>query len=174
MDATLLAMQLDFTAWATRRTLESLQPLSEEEFTRDVGASFGSVRGTLGHLLAADWYWAAEISGTEPPYYHEWLDQRGEGATLAMMTEVYRDLTERIEMMADQLRDPETAADFAESPIPAHGSEIPAWQAVMNMVSHATYHRGQLALLLRQLGYTPMGTDLIHFCFEQAGNAWPY
>jgi uncharacterized damage-inducible protein DinB len=34
-------------------------------------------------------------------------------------------------------------------------------------VNHATYHRGQLASMLRQLGKTPPSTDLVRFYREQ-------
>jgi uncharacterized damage-inducible protein DinB len=34
-------------------------------------------------------------------------------------------------------------------------------------VSHSTYHRGQVATLLRQLGQTPPTTDFLVFLGEQ-------
>ncbi len=36
-------------------------------------------------------------------------------------------------------------------------------QALAHVVSHSTYHRGQIALLMRQVGFQPVGTDLIAF-----------
>lgn len=42
------------------------------------------------------------------------------------------------------------------------------------MVSHGTYHRGQVATFLRQLGHAPLDTDIIRFHFESAGLHWPY
>lgn len=39
----------------------------------------------------------------------------------------------------------------------------PLWQPVHHMVNHSTYHRGQVASLLLQLGYQPQKTDLILF-----------
>jgi len=32
-----------------------------------------------------------------------------------------------------------------------------------HVVNHATYHRGQLATMLRQLGRTPPATDLVRY-----------
>ena len=35
-----------------------------------------------------------------------------------------------------------------------------------HVVNHSTYHRGQLATQLRQLGHTPPNTDFIRFLRE--------
>ncbi len=42
-------------------------------------------------------------------------------------------------------------------------STLPTWQIVLHVVNHGSYHRGQVATLLRQSGFTPPGTDLIMF-----------
>jgi uncharacterized damage-inducible protein DinB len=44
----------------------------------------------------------------------------------------------------------------------------PLWQSLQHLVNHGTYHRGQVTTLLRQLGATPVSTDLIHFYREGA------
>jgi len=44
----------------------------------------------------------------------------------------------------------------------------PLWQMLQHLVNHGTYHRGQVATLLRQLGAKPISTDLILFYRERA------
>jgi uncharacterized damage-inducible protein DinB len=39
----------------------------------------------------------------------------------------------------------------------------------MQLVNHGSYHRGQVTTMLRQLGATPVSTDLIGFYRQQAG-----
>jgi len=39
--------------------------------------------------------------------------------------------------------------------------------SAMNLSNHSTYHRGQVAAMLRQLGEKPPSTDLIRF-YRQA------
>ena len=41
-----------YNIWANQRVLDSLQSLDQETFTRDLNASYRSVRGTLAHLAA--------------------------------------------------------------------------------------------------------------------------
>ena len=43
----------------------------------------------------------------------------------------------------------------------------PRWQALQHLANHGTYHRGQITTLLRQLGATPVSTDLIGFYRER-------
>ncbi|MQA90344.1 MAG: hypothetical protein GEU90_08915 [Gemmatimonas sp.] len=40
------------------------------------------------------------------------------------------------------------------------------WQMARHVVNHSSYHRGQVATLLRQLGHRPPATDLIAFFRE--------
>ena len=67
-----LSTHLRYSAWASRRTLQALRRLSEEEFNRNLGASFGSIRGTLEHMFVADRVWFEKLAGEpagldEPP-----------------------------------------------------------------------------------------------------------
>ena len=52
-----------------------------------------------------------------------------------------------------------------------HAFSNPMWQMLQHLVNHGTYHRGQITTMLRQLGATPLTTDLIAFYREQAGLA---
>jgi uncharacterized damage-inducible protein DinB len=42
----------------------------------------------------------------------------------------------------------------------------PLGQLIRHVVNHSTYHRGQLATLLRQLGQTPPSTDFTKYLRE--------
>jgi uncharacterized damage-inducible protein DinB len=47
----------------------------------------------------------------------------------------------------------------------------PLWQAMMHLINHGTYHRGQATTLLRQLGAQPILLDLMHFYRERQTGA---
>jgi uncharacterized damage-inducible protein DinB len=42
---------------------------------------------------------------------------------------------------------------------------------LQHLVNHGTYHRGQVATMLRQLGAKPNSSDLIFFYRERASKA---
>ena len=46
-----------YNAWANGQIYDAAAELTDEEFGRDVGAFFGSMVGTLNHLLVADRIW---------------------------------------------------------------------------------------------------------------------
>jgi len=47
--------------------LEALEPLSLEQFTQELGGSFGSVRNTIVHTLSAECVWLLRWNGENPP-----------------------------------------------------------------------------------------------------------
>jgi len=53
------------------------------------------------------------------------------------------------------------------------GGELsnPLWQILHQLTNHASYHRGQVVTLLRQLGVKAVSTDLILYYREQAAAA---
>ena len=60
-----------------------------------------------------------------------------------------------------------TEADWARL-VPHRNSrgdsfEMPAWQIMMHVVNHGSYHRGQVAMKLREAGSVPPATDLIQY-----------
>src|SRR5215468_6893717 len=49
----------EYDRWANDRVLKAVSALSTEQFTRDLGGSFRSVRDTLVHILGGQWIWLA-------------------------------------------------------------------------------------------------------------------
>src|SRR5438445_10465505 len=56
----------DYNAWADHRLLDACAALSHEQFTRDLGAGFPSVRDTLVHILDGEWFWLERWQGGSP------------------------------------------------------------------------------------------------------------
>ncbi len=56
----------DYHYWARDRTLDALDALTPEEFTRDLGNSFRSIRDTIAHTYSAEWVWNQRWQGLTP------------------------------------------------------------------------------------------------------------
>jgi hypothetical protein len=56
----------EYDRWANNRVLQAVSTLSSEEFTRDLGASFRSIRDTLVHILSGEWV-GLRIGTNRPP-----------------------------------------------------------------------------------------------------------
>ena len=57
-----------YNVWATDRLLAAVQPLSDDDYRRDMGLFFKSIHGTLNHLLVGEHrLWFVRFSeGTSP------------------------------------------------------------------------------------------------------------
>lgn len=157
MEISYLGDHLRYTAWATRRTLEAVGELTDEEFTRDLQCSFGNVRGTLLHMLEASSWWYSVLTDEDSG------ERVDDDAPFPEIRDAYLALLHRYERLADQLQRHGDAWSFATTEVTVHVGEIRKWQGIMNIVSHDTYHRGQIATLLRQMGHQPVETDIIYF-----------
>src|SRR5260370_29092086 len=56
----------EYDRWANSRVLQKVSTLSAEQFTRDLGGSFRSVRDTLVHIIGGEWGWLTYWRETSP------------------------------------------------------------------------------------------------------------
>ncbi len=54
-----IQLLFEYDRWANHRVLEAASALGVEQFTRDLGGSFRSVRDTLVHIMGGAWGWLA-------------------------------------------------------------------------------------------------------------------
>ena len=131
-------------------------PLTDEQFTRKVEYSVGSVRNHVVHMLNIDDRWFCGLRGEEIPgflnvvYFHKRaiIRERWDGVEAKMRT--YLDGL-RDEMLSDQ---PFLAID---------NDPIRLWQVLLHVVNHGTDHRAQLLMLLNQIGVKTFPQDYADF-----------
>ncbi|MDE3156238.1 MAG: DinB family protein [Acidobacteriota bacterium] len=162
MDRAHLQMLFGYTRWANARTLEAAAALSDEPFQRDLHSSFPSVGATLSHIAAADWIWLERWHGRSPSAPPAWFPART-AADLRPRWEVLMD--ERDAFLAAQT-DAALAAPLEYANMKGERSSQPLWQQLQHVVNHATYHRGQVTTLIRQLGGSMVSTDLVAYLRE--------
>jgi len=157
----------DYDSWANRRILEACAPLTAEQFTRDLGSSFRSVRDTLVHILGAEWVWLERWQDHVPEGLPTVADFPDLEAVRRRWAEVERDLRNFV-----YAQTPETLKRVIQFQTKAGFSiNQPLWQCLQHVANHSTYHRGQVTAMLRQLGAKPVSTDLIGFYREQSAKA---
>ena len=148
----------EYNDWANRSLVDAAARLSAELFVRELGASFGSVRGTLLHIVVGEWRWLQ--FWLNRPYERDFPPAEYPTA----------DALERFRVDVVEARRPFVAdlnEDDLRRPRLVRGRERPLVDTLQHLLSHSTYHRGQVATLLRQLGQTPPTTDFLVFLGEQ-------
>lgn len=53
----------DYNHWTNRRLYAAALEMSDEQYRRTTGVFFGSLHGTLNHLLLADRVWLKRLTG---------------------------------------------------------------------------------------------------------------
>jgi uncharacterized damage-inducible protein DinB len=148
---------LAYTIWADRQVLEALRELPVEDLERDTGTSFGSVLGTLAHILGAEQLWLSRLLGV--PLRH--LPSLEDYPSLGLLTASFEDFWPQLEFYLASLTNEQMASDFTWTSTAGETRTAPLRQVLLHLVNHSTYHRGQVVAQLRQLGHPASSTDLL-------------
>jgi uncharacterized damage-inducible protein DinB len=160
-----------YNAWFNERLYGACETLPDVERRRDRGAFFGSIHGTLNHLVWGDKLWLARFVaqglGSEslsPALLH--VPEGAKHATLlfddwaALKAERVR-LDAAIEAWTAGLPPDAPLRTMRYSNTQGVRREHPAWKALTHFFNHQTHHRGQVTTLLMQSGVDVGMTDLI-------------
>ena len=142
-----------YNAWANRRVIGCLerQAVNDEKTLT-----------LFSHILSAQFIWLHRIQSLPPPPYELWkkydlpqlhsMVEESASRWLAFVQE--NETFDRI------LKYRNYTGDYFENNVE---------HIMMHLVNHGTYHRGQIAMLLRQKGYEPVNTDFITYDRVQSG-----
>jgi uncharacterized damage-inducible protein DinB len=153
----------EFNRWANERMLDAVAVLTEEELTRAVGGSFPSLRATLTHMVGAEWIWLSRWRGVSPTGLPESWDL----STHAAIRERWRAIDAERAAYLETLNDEALGRVVEYRQLSGAAYATPLWQLLRHVVNHASYHRGQVMMLLRQIGRPAVATDLVVFYRER-------
>jgi uncharacterized damage-inducible protein DinB len=144
--------------WMNERLYAVLADFPDEERRRDRGAFFGSMHGTLNHLLWGDRMWLGRFIDEPCTVPAFGADMYGDFAELRRE----RDLTDRTMLDWAGHVTPAWLASMLRyaSKVDGRTRELPAAVAAIQLFNHGTHHRGQLTTLMKQAGCDPGVTDL--------------
>jgi uncharacterized damage-inducible protein DinB len=161
----------EYDRWANNRVLHAVSALTVEEFTRDLGGSFRSVRDTLVHIVGSEWGWLTywkEASPSSAFLTDLWTREDAIfnssafpdlAAVQLKWAEVERELVEFVNRVTNE---------SLERMLPVRETQIGLAHLLQHLANHSTYHRGQVTLMLRQLATKPPATDFAMFLMEDS------
>lgn len=160
-----LELLLDYHYWARDRILEAAAVLSPEQFTRDMGSSFRSIRDTLVHIYGSEWAWHSRWGGTSPSA----LPDASQYGDVAAIRTAWEALERQVRGLVQELGEEGINRSFDYLTLAGAPSRSPFWQMLQHVVNHGSYHRGQVTTMLRQVGAPPpKSMDLIRFYRERS------
>lgn len=153
----------DYSEWANHRFLDAVAGLAAEDYARDLKGSHGGVHGTLVHTFGAEFVWHRRFLGDSPPA----LPGHDQLTGLAVLRARWAALESERGSWLDAL--PAAAGDSVVAYRNFKGEAFSSrlWALVQHVANHGSYHRGQVAVFLRQLGVKPPATDLVAFDRER-------
>lgn len=136
-----------YNDWATKRVMDCLsrQEVNDEK-----------IISLLGHIIAAQYLWLHRIKGLPPAQVKLWGDY-----TLPQLMQMGEDAARLWLEYIDQTEDFNrelTYHNYVGDPYVNNVEMI-----MIHLVNHSSYHRAQIAMLLRQKGYEPINTDFITY-----------
>ena len=168
-----IQLLFEYDRWANDRMLQAVSRLTSAQFARDLGGSLPSVRDAVLHIVGGEWIWLAYWKSTnhDAALLADLRRQREAhfnadvlpdvAAVWSKCKEVEKEMAELVSSMTNQ--------DLAKM-LPARNTRISLAHLMQHVANHSTYHRGQVALMLRQLGAEPAATDFHLFLAERRGN----
>jgi uncharacterized damage-inducible protein DinB len=161
-----IQLLFEFDRWANSRVFEAAFSLSKKQFTRDLGGSFPSVRDTLVHIVRSEEGWLRcwkELSPSPTFVLDFW--NRHHGAynpnDFPDVTAVQRKWAEVERNQIDFVN--RVTTESLNRKLPVGTKQISLAHLMQHLANHSTYHRGQVALMMRQLAVEPLATDFAMF-----------
>ncbi len=159
-----------YNQWMNDKLYNTAAQLPADELARDRGAFFGSLLGTLNHIIVADIIWLQRFC--EHPAQHAALDQirsmpkpQALAQTLlddfTALSAERRNLDATIISWCEQLNASDLNHKLAYRNMKGEASVKNFASLMLHFFNHQTHHRGQATTLLSQQGLDVGVTDLV-------------
>jgi uncharacterized damage-inducible protein DinB len=151
----------DYHFTENRNTWDTyIMPLSQEQFTREVAYSHGSVRNQIVHLMSVDDTWFSGLRGVEIPEPLNPANFDDRKIIRAHWDSVEQNMRDYLTKLRDEM--------LFEKPItePEEDKDLILWQVLLHVVNHGTDHRAQILRLLSDLGVRTTSQDYIFYVYD--------
>jgi uncharacterized damage-inducible protein DinB len=174
MDKEDIQLLYQYDRWANNWVMQAVSALSDEQFTRDLGGSFRSVRDTLIHIVGGEWGWLAYWKEPSPSaafanYLWDRHDALFNPEAFPNAAAVQRKWAEVEKEQAEFVN--RVTNESLGRMLPFRRTQASLAHLMQHLANHSTYHRGQIALMMRQLGAKPVATDFHVFLVEGRGES---
>lgn len=154
-----------YNAWATRRLLDAVAQVPEDDYRRDAGLFFRSIHGTLNHLLVGEhllWF-RRFAEGVSPRLA---LDEEAE-ADRARLAARLQEGAARWQPLIDGWPAERFDGTLDYTTTNGVAVSLPFSATLAHVFNHGTHHRGQITAALTALGQPCPVIDLVYMLQEE-------
>src|SRR5947207_2878843 len=142
----------EYTRWANDRVVASLRSLSEEQYTKELGGGWPSLRATFVHLAGACWAWNERFRGRDATSLPKESELPALDDAVKVLAKADADLLDFLSTLTPE----RTAAPFTWKNLKGEEKAAPFWAVLRHVVNHGTYHRGQISSMVKRVGGKPI------------------
>ncbi len=163
MDNNDLQLLFGYNQWANARVLNACSALPAETLFAPAPISFGSIMGTLAHILGAEIAWRQRmqegISPTRLPDATDFSD-------LQTLIACWKEEEAAMQHFIDGLDEAGASRVVAFTTLSGKPQHSTLWKALAHVVNHGTAFRAEAGAALGALGHSPGDLDMIHYLRE--------
>ncbi len=145
----------DYNCWANSRVVKRLESIASNNTPLPTRAVH-----LFSHVLNAQAIWIARITDTQSPVkvfqYHD----------LPALRQLHESTCPKLVELVRQADEAELARLIAYTNTQGKAYETPVREIMTHCFNHATYHRAQVALAIREASFEPINTDYITWVRE--------
>lgn len=149
-----------YNIWANNIVHSWFDKINDEQWEQSLVSSFENIAATALHIAGAETVWLERLNNVQSPV---WLPAVFKG-NKKEITDLWKKASENLKTFIEQFDESKIQSNLSFKRINGDAFEIPFYQVLTHVFNHTSYHRGQLVTLLRQVGFTDVGsTDLLGF-----------
>lgn len=155
----LLQKYANYNIWANKHFVDLLRICSKEQLEQEITSSFPTLKDTVYHMWSAEDIWIQRLSYVERPVWQAGLFKGDFSIALDNWELASQKLSQFI---ADKDEATLQTSTVKYEDLKKRVYELPIHIGLMQVLNHATYHRGQLVTMLRSVGFTDMPQTDFH------------
>lgn len=163
MDKKDIQFLFKYNQWANAKILKAAEKLTAEQFLQSASYPHGGLRGTLTHLLSAEWIWRKRWQGESPTMR---LSPDDFPTFESLQTRWQKEEKELMAYIKSLTNDDLDEAFQYKTTTGAMMEDV-LWQAMTHVINHGTQHRSEAAAMLTDLGLSPGDIDVIVYLRER-------
>ncbi len=155
----------DYNYWANDQILDAAEQAGPEHFARPAKIlSHGSLRGTLVHVLSAEWVWRLRCQEmVSPPA----MLAEQDFPDLAALRDRWKQEEGAMRSYLANLQDDDLVKPIEYTTTIGVPFQNILWHILFHVANHGTQFRSEAAVLLSRRGYSPGDLDYIAYLRRQ-------
>ncbi len=152
---------IEYKIWSDNVYLEYCNSLTEEQLRKNFSAYKKSIRDILEHFCDVDWFWLNFLTTKQMDYPPDFTKMESK--------ELIKYIAKQNKKIVEFISKNDLKEEFI---IQWHKTDkavvTTAENIIFNFITHNAYHRGQIAIFLRMLGFeTIKETDFNPYIYEK-------